>query len=147
MRIYNPKQFTRPDVLKKMRPELLLEFLEPYRVSISESGVELPSSTADGEIDYTALAEVFASIDPASEWELAEPLCLLDDVVRNASIDTLLDYARRRSVPLDPNPDVTKADLAVTMWLCDREELHRLHTELSIAGSTVRQEIQRRKHR
>jgi hypothetical protein len=125
---WNLRRFTDPAVLATIRPRLLRRFLAPYRDYLDARGVPWPPGPDDA-FDPDALLAAFADPGDAMPPDLMNALFLVDEAATHATADGLRDAARARGLPLDPDPDETPADLAVQVWLLDRDLLERRHAE------------------
>jgi len=128
---YSLHRFSRPDTLKKITPRYLLEFLSPYREFFTGRGVQLPSVSAPDRFDYPALVGVFMNPEPDAPQELLEALFFVDEMANPTSMDALLEEAERLAIRLDGGADLTPADVAVQVWLRNRDILERKHAEQS----------------
>jgi hypothetical protein len=109
-------------------PSRLLAFLDPHRGYFSNRGYDLPPA-ADGEpvLDYEQLAAVFLTPDTSTPDELVHSILLVDEMSSTEAADDLLDIARERGIAIDDGDDHTPADIAIQVWLRDRETLEQRH--------------------
>ncbi|MDH5527834.1 MAG: hypothetical protein OEY97_11065 [Nitrospirota bacterium] len=129
MAIYNLRRFSRPDELKAIGPDHLLTLLEPYSDYFAERGVTLPPAGAADGVPYKDLAGVFMSPDTSTPSDLVDALYFIDEMATPEGMDQLLHEAEQNDIDLNGKPDPTPADVAVQVWLADRELLERKHAE------------------
>jgi hypothetical protein len=120
------RRFARPETLKCVNPRHLHQLLSPFGEFFARRGVVLPASP-DGATDYEKLTAVL--ISPASDTpeELAEALFFIHEMSTPQGMDALLEEAPRRHLVIAD--DSSLADVAIQVWLQDRELLERKHAE------------------
>lgn len=121
-----------PGILRAVAPARLLNFLKPHRRYFLSRGVDLPVSTANGEIDYESLAKVFLAPDTKTPKELIDAIYFIDEMSTHEGMDALLAEANKRNLKLPSGSDHSPADIAVQVWLLDKDILERLHAERHI---------------
>ena len=126
---FNLRRFSNPATLKSIDPELFLEFLSPYRKFFSSRGVSLPDSPGDDEFDYQKLVDVFMTPGSDTPSELAEALYFINEMTTSEGMDALLMGVEQKGIKIENRPDPTPADVAVQVWLQDRNILERQHAE------------------
>ncbi|MCC6311606.1 MAG: hypothetical protein IT345_11935 [Trueperaceae bacterium] len=129
MATFNLRRFSRPEALKAIKPEHLLELLSPYRDFLSARGVALPSNGAMSDLDYEGIVGVFMTPDTDTPRELANALYFIHEMATPEGMDDLIDESGTNGISLDGNPDPTAADVAVQVWLQDSDLLERKHAE------------------
>lgn len=129
MATFNLRRFSRPEALKAIQPEHLLELLSPYRDFLSARGVALPSNGATSDLDYDGIVGVFMTPDTDTPRELANALYFIHEMATPEGMDDLIDESETNGLSLDGNPDPTAADVAVQVWLQDSDLLERKHAE------------------
>ena len=72
-----PPRFSRPNVLKKVKPTYLLRLLKPYRPYLTDRGFKWPEPET-APIDFENLSTVLASAHPATPPDLVDNLELID---------------------------------------------------------------------
>ncbi len=87
-----------------------------------------PGSDED-EFDYAKLAEILVDPDEDMPRDLVDSLYTVHEMATPAGMDELLDEIRRNGFQLDSSSDPTPADVAVQVWLKDRELIERKHAE------------------
>jgi hypothetical protein len=123
---FNLKSFAQPDLLKKIQPANLIPLLEPFRMFLEMKGFSLPSS-ADRQIDATALGGILAQPDEDMPGDLVEALHLIGSLGSDERFDELLDMAAANQIETDG--EVTALDLATQIWLKNPEALERKEHE------------------
>jgi hypothetical protein len=121
------RRFTCPETLEAIAPQRLSAFLRPYESFLQARKIGFPK-TASGKFDYTALVDVFLSPDDSTPSELINALYLVDEMSTPDGMDALLIEAERRDLKLGGS-EHSPADVAVQIWLLDRELLERKHAE------------------
>ena len=129
MATYNLRRFAQPAGLKAIEPTRLLEFLEPHTPYFVSRGLSLTSPNGLNGLDYERLVEVLMSPDADTPKDLVDSLFFVHEMSTDEGMDMLLIEAQRNGVSLDGNPDPTAADVAVQVFLQDRELLERKHAE------------------
>ncbi|MCS7168091.1 MAG: hypothetical protein RMI91_11855 [Gemmatales bacterium] len=133
MATFSLRRFSCPETLRAIAPERMLAFLEPYRQFFQSRGVPLPANVSDGNLDYEKLAAILITPDSKTPSELIDALYYVDEMATPEGMDSLLAEAGHRKLKLAPGPDQSPADIAVQVWLLDRDILERKHAELHIA--------------
>jgi hypothetical protein len=133
MATYSLRRFSCPETLKAIAPARLLSFLKPHRRFFLSRGLTLPQSATAGDVDYEELAKVFITPDAKTPKELIEALYIVDEMATAEGMDALLAEAVQRKLKLAPGSDHSPADIAVQVWLLDRDILERKHAEHHIA--------------
>ena len=129
MATYNLRRFAQPAVLKAIAPKCLHEFLGPYRPYFDGRALSLPSPNASNGLDYERLVEVLMSPDTGTPKGLVDALYFVNEMSTDESMDLLLEEAETNGILLDGKPDPTAADVAVQVFLQDRQLLERKHAE------------------
>jgi hypothetical protein len=133
MATWSLRRFSCPEVLKSINPDHLVAFLKPHRRFFTSRGVSLPAPNATDEIDYQALVKVFLSPDAKTPKELIDALYFVDELATPEGMDALLAEADRLDLSLDDGNDHTPADVAVQVWLLNKDILERKHAENYLA--------------
>jgi len=126
MATYRLRHFSSPQVLRAIAPDQLRAFLEPHRAFLASRGYELPT---DEEIDYQALIGVFMAPSESTPRELLDALFLVDEMSTHEGMDTLIEAANAEGLVLDEGEEHSPADIAIQVWLLNREILERKHAE------------------
>jgi hypothetical protein len=133
MPTFQLRRFSRPEVLKSIAPQTLTTFFKPYWRFLTSRGVALPPPGLHFELDYEALIRAFLSPDAKTPKELIDALYIIDEMATSHGVDALLAEVGRRGLHLMPGPDPTPEDVAVQVWLLDKDTLERMHAEHHLA--------------
>lgn len=129
MATFRLRHFSSPHVLRSIAPERLLSFLQSYHVFFADRGYELPVAEAEEEIEYQRLIDIFMAPSEVTPRELLDALFLVDEMSTHEGMETLIEAAIRENIPLDNGDEHSPADIAIQVWLHDREILERKHAE------------------
>lgn len=129
MATYNLRRFSHSEALKTIDRGHMLTFLLPYKDYFSGRGMALPSKTSSDGLDYDALASILVSPDTDTPPTLANALFFIHEMATPEGMDSLLDAAQSVGLSLDGSSKQTPADIAVQVWLQDRDILERKHAE------------------
>ena len=129
MATLNLQRFTQVQSLRAIQPELLVKFLLPYYDFFKVRGVSLKPEADTGSLDYKGLVNVFMHPDADTPHDLAEALYFINEMATAEGMDELLDEADKREVVIDYHPDSTPEDVAIQVWLADREIVEKKHAE------------------
>jgi hypothetical protein len=129
MATFTLRRFSCPETLKAIRPARLLAFLTPHRRFFLSRGLTLPQPRSDGELDYEELARVFMTPDVKTPKDLIDALYLVDEMATPEGMDALLAEAKQQKLRLAAGSDHSPADIAVQIWLLDKDILERKHAE------------------
>ena len=120
------KSFAQPDLLKTIRPENLIQLLEPHRLFFEMKEFDIPSGEGT-EIDYLALAGILAQPDEEMPSDLVEALHVIGNFSGDEYSDDMLALAQEVGLQIDG--DVTTPDLATRIYLHDPQILERKERE------------------
>jgi hypothetical protein len=129
MATWTLRRFSVPETLRNINPTHLLGFLEPHRPFFRSRGVTLPQPDSDDAIDCQALARVFVSPDTKTPRDLIDALYFVDEMATDEGMDELLAEAEKQGLELEDDYDLTAADVAVQIWLLNKDILERKHAE------------------
>jgi hypothetical protein len=128
MATYNLRRFAHPDGLKAITPEHLLALLKPHEAYFESRDLMLWSPSIDG-LDYEQLVEVLMNPDLSTPVELIDALYYVHEMATPECMDVLLQEAEINGISLDGNPDPTVADVAVQIYIQNKDILERKHAE------------------
>lgn len=128
MSTFNLRRFSQPESLRAIDPVRLKHLLAPHADFFAARGVPLPAADSP-EFDYDGLVVVVMSPDSDTPVDLANALYFIHEMATPEGMDALLAAADERGLMLDGNPEATPADVAVQVWLLDRDLLERKHAE------------------
>lgn len=131
------RRFTRPEVLRQIRPDRLLRLLTQFAEYFERSSFPLPDDPANLDIDRLAL--ILADAAKNAPPELIDALYLIDQMATASGEDAI----RRTLEKFGPAPlagdEMSHADAAVEAWLLDPNALIRAHaSQLSVRSRTLR---------
>lgn len=131
------RRFTRPEVLRQIRPDRLLRLLDPF--SGYFEAVSFPLPTDPAQIDCERLAKILADAQRHAPPELIDALYLVDQMATPSGADAI----RRVLIEFEPRPlsgdDLSPADTAVEALLLDPNALIRAHaSQISVRSRSLR---------
>lgn len=129
MATFRLRRFSSPHILQAIDPPRLLRFLDPFRDYLAGRGVALPPAGTTGPIDHDRLVEVFLAPEAGPPKELLDALFFVDEMATPPGMDALIAAAGRARLALDERPDQSPADVAVQVWLLDRQLLESEHAQ------------------
>lgn len=118
--------FGSPDLLRGLKPELLLAWLAPARGYLAGRGFAWPSGPR-AQMDYEGLSRLLLEPTPDIPASFVDSLCLVQGMACRAGMETILAHAEETGLDLRLGPDPTPADVAVSLWLEDPPRLECLH--------------------
>ncbi len=128
MATFNPRRFSKPETLRKVAKEHLIDFLRPHVDYFTSRGIDLPLDQTQ-ELDYEALSNVLLNSDTTTPPELAEALYYVDELSTQEGFDSIQEAIDGTEFEATINDDITFADLAIQVWMHDRDLIERLHAE------------------
>lgn len=129
MATYNLRRFSHSETLRTIQRERLLSFLMPFNAYFAARGTVLPASGSSDALNYDALASVLVSPDTDTPTDLANALYFIHEMSTPEGMDSLLDAAQGDGLALDNMDHQAPADIAVQVWLQNRDLLERKHAE------------------
>jgi hypothetical protein len=133
MATWGLQRFGNPETLRGIEPKRLVKFLKPYRRYFLSCGVTFPRSNIPLELDYDALVQAFLTPTAKTPRELIDALYFVDEMSTPEGMSALVDEVKRLDLRLDEGVDHTPEDVAVQVWLLDRNILERKHAENHVA--------------
>lgn len=130
MPTFSPHRFTNSAFLKKTAPANLISFLtstEAIKTYLANRGFVPPTEGAGG-INYDTLIGILADPDTGMPKELVDGLYFVHEMSTPEIMEELLEEAGVL-VTCEPGVDPTPADVAIQVWLKDRDLLERKHSE------------------
>ena len=128
MATFNPRRFSKPETLRMVAREHLIAFLRPHAAYFTARGVELPSNQTQ-ELDYDTLSDVLLSSDTTTPPELAESLYYVDELSTQEGFDSIQEAIDGTEFDATISDEITCADLAIQVWMRNRDLIERLHAE------------------
>ena len=129
MATFNLQRFTKVNTLRSINRQLLFQFLRPYKDFFLSRGVNLKSLESSENPEYGELVGVFMNPDADTPHDLAEALYFINEMATEDGMDQLLEEAEKREVHIDYLPESTPEDIAIQVWIADREIVERKHAE------------------
>ncbi len=127
------RRFSCPETLRAVAPANLMAFLKPYRPFFTSRGVSLPGPGSGEELDYDGLVTIFMTPDTKTPKELIDALYFVDEMATPEGMDALLAEAKQQKLRLACGSDHSPADIAVQIWLLNKDILERKHAEHYLA--------------
>lgn len=128
MATYHLRRFSNPDALKRIDPARFLQLLSPFAEFFDQQGIRLPPPGQTSQIDYEGVAGLLISPPEDIPRDLAEALCITDEMATADAMDELLNAADILDLGSEPTPE----DVAVAVWLQNRELLEKKHAEAKV---------------
>jgi len=129
MATFNLRRFSKPGMLRRIDPEHLIAFLEPYADYFSNRGVELPSTDNGDELDYKALSQALLNPNASTPDDLAEALYYVNEMSTQEGFDSLQEAIADTDLDVVIAENAAHADLAIQVWIQDQDLVERLHAE------------------
>jgi hypothetical protein len=129
MATYNLRRFAHADGLKAIARKHLLALLKPHKSYFDSRGLTLPPPSASDGLDYDQLVNVLMNPGADTPKSLLDALFFVHEMATPECMDTLLQEAETNGISLDGKPDPTAADVAVQVYLQDKDLLERKHAE------------------
>lgn len=120
------QHFARPGFLKRIRADVLRQFLDPYRHYLSSRGLDFA-----GAIDCEQLGGILATPDSDTPKNLVEALEMCDAVCSVECFDELVELdALRDEQMLDGNHSHT--DVVLVTWIHDPDAVERIFNRAAL---------------
>jgi len=129
MATYNLRRFSHAEGLKAIARDHLLALLNPHKLYFDGRGLTLPPLSASDGFDYDRLIDVLMNPDTETPKGLLDALYFVHEMATPEAMDILLQEAENNGISLDGGADPTAADVAVQVYLQDRDLLERKHAE------------------
>jgi hypothetical protein len=127
-----PRQFCRTEILRKLDPKNLLDFLTPYSEYLHQRGFDFSSDNTPSDLAYEKLSAILLAPTEATPPELVEALHYVNDLCSPEGFDALQEAINGSILESRIPSEVTAADLAVMLWCIDRQIIERVHAETVI---------------
>lgn len=122
MASFDPKVFTRPDGLKRIANDNLINFLSPYTAYLSGRSFTVPTDPA-AEFPHDDLAKLLMQYDANIPPDLVNGLYYIDEVASNETLEEMMDRAAEAGITLTVNGKSTPADVATQIWNVNQDIL------------------------
>lgn len=129
MATYNLRRFAHAEGLKAIAREHLLALLKPHKSYFDSRGLTLPPPSASDGLDYDELLNVLMNPGTDTPKGLLDALFFVHEMATPECMDILLQEAENNGISFDGKPDPTAADVAVQVYLQDKDLLERKHAE------------------
>ena len=121
------RRFANAAILKRIDPQLLLDFLRPFcQFLTGQCDLDWPVDPSD--LDHHALANILISPRADMPEELLDALYFVDTLSDDDYFDRLLEESCAAGIDLG-SEDPSCEDLTLRIWLYDQSILERMHAE------------------
>jgi hypothetical protein len=130
------KCFTKPGVLKRIGRALLTRFFEQFAGQLNSNGLSLPPPEISDAEFFNSLARLLMRPEELPD-ALNEALVAVDDLSTPQGFESLEKspgWAAHQSML---RSDSTREDIALQLWLADREFIINVHNRLRLTRLTV----------
>jgi hypothetical protein len=130
------KCLNKPGVLKRIGRPLLTRFFEQFAPQLNSNGLSLPPPEISDADFFNSLARLLMRPEELPD-ALNEALVAVDDLSTPQGFETLEKspgWAARQSTL---KPESTREDIALQLWLADREFIINVHNRLRLTRLTV----------
>jgi hypothetical protein len=130
------KCLNKPAVLKRIGRPLLSRFFEQFAPELNSNGVSLPPLELSDADYFNSLARLLMRPEDLPD-SLNEALVAVDDLSTPQGFESLEKspgWPARQSVL---KPDSTREDIALQLWLADRDFIISVHNQLRLTRLTV----------
>jgi hypothetical protein len=125
--------FATPQMLRGIRPDVLLPWLSPFREFFARCGLPQPESPAAASLDLDRLAAILMEPHADMPHQLLESLYLIRELGNEPGMDAIRTAAEARGIDLTLGDDATPLEVIMRAWCASpslvESEHHR--TELS----------------
>jgi hypothetical protein len=130
------KCLNKPGVLKRIGRPLLTRFFEQFAPQLNSNGLSLPPPEISDADFFNSLAQLLMRPEELPD-SLNEALVAVDDLSTPQGFESLENepgLAARQSLL---KPESTREDIALQLWLADREFIINVHNRLRLTRLTV----------
>jgi len=120
--------FSQPEILRGIDPENLLSLLADHAAALEPLGLKQPEVADAAAIDYEHLMALLMEPDKLPA-DLREAFYFIHEMATDEGMACLLEAAEEAGIEIVGKPGPTPGDVAVQVWLKDRELLERKHAE------------------
>ena len=115
------------DAIKSIAGENLHSLLAGHEQVLADGGFVLPEDP-DEPVDYSALTKLLMSPEKFPR-DLQDAFFFINEMATEEGMESLLDAADKGGLVILSGQHQTPADVAVQVWLKDRDLLERIHAE------------------
>ena len=130
MATYRLRHFSRPETLRAISQSKLREFLTPHHEFLAQHGLDV--SPADTDLDLEVLSGLFMDPVPDTPGDLINALVYVDEMATPEAMDSLLAEIVGVDLGIIDRDEMTPADLAIHVWIADRNIIERKHAEFGL---------------
>ena len=130
MATYRLRHFSRPETLRAISQSKLREFLMPHHEFLAQHGLDV--SVADTDLDVEVLSGLFMDPVPDTPGDLINALVYVDEMATPEAMDSLLAEIVGVDLGIVDRDEMTPADLAIHVWIADRNIIERKHAEFGL---------------
>ena len=130
------KCLTKPGVLKRIGRPLLTRFFESFAAELNSSGLALPPPELSDADYFGALARLLMRPESLPD-PLNEALVAVDDLSTPQGFESLEKSAGWPARQSLLKPESTREDIALQLWLADRDFIIKVHNQLRLTRLTV----------
>jgi hypothetical protein len=130
MATYRLRHFSRPETLRAISQSKLREFLTPHHEFLAQHGLDV--SVADTDLDLEVLSGLFMDPVPDTPGDLINALVYVDEMATPEAMDSLLAEIVGVDLGIVDRDEMTPADLAIHVWIADRNIIERKHAEFGL---------------
>jgi len=114
-------------LLRRLAPELLLDWLRPMRGFLESQGLSW-SEIGASPLDCDSLAEILMGGDSRMPRALVDSLCLIQGMAHPVGMDALIEAAQSQGLDLAGAYEMTPENIAVRAWLISPSLIEEVHT-------------------
>jgi hypothetical protein len=129
------KRFTNPKHLRGLGRPLLKQFFAEFEEELKVCKATLPAETLEDDAYFNALAEVFLSPKELPP-EMTEVLYAVLEMANDQGVDRLTKAAKEKGLPIDWEKKASNLDIAMQVWLADKDTMMEQHSEHRLLGMT-----------
>lgn len=119
---------SQPGILRGISPENLMSLLTQHASALQALGFMLPAASYAASIDYSGLMSLL--MEPGKlPADLCEALFFIHEMATHEGMICLLEAADQSGLEIIGHPTPSPGDVAVQVWLKDRELLECKHAE------------------
>ncbi len=122
MKIYNLRNFSKPEFLRKISPKLLFKFIKHF------PGCAIAIKN-DRTINYEMFALFLANPKSIGNTKLFDALCVIDEMSADIHFDLLQEIIVGKDYAPKMGEEASPADLALCVWLHEPWALEAAHAQ------------------
>jgi hypothetical protein len=130
------KCLNKPGVLKRIGRPLLIRFFEQFAADLNSNGLALPPPESSDTDFFNCLAQLLMRPEDLPDT-LNEALVAVDDLSTPQGFESLEKAPGWPTRQSRLKPESTREDIALQLWLVDREFIVNVHNQLRLTRLTV----------